>query len=110
MRLNSFRYLPAELLILPIVIVALSTSWQLSLRGWPWIFAYGCTLFISLLGAIFLLHAKLPLYRQHRFFTFGTRDLPPASVPLYRRGLLLSAIGTFLSLLLILTSFSQRGF
>lgn len=108
MRLNSFRYLPAELSILPIVIVALSTSWLLSLRGWPWIFAYGCTLLISLLGALFLFRAKLPLYRKHHFLTVGTRELSPASLPLYRRGLLLSAIGIFLSLLLILTS--QRGF
>ena len=109
---NSFRDFPPDLLAasgIPIIVVALLTSWLLSLRGWQWIAAYCCALLIALIGAVCLFRAKLPLYRQHRFFTFGSRHLPAASIPLYRLGCRLSIIGILLAVLLLLTSFLCRG-
>jgi hypothetical protein len=37
---------------------------------------YGCALGVGFLGIVILLLARLPLYRQHRFWSFGPRHLP----------------------------------
>jgi len=104
---NSLRNFPPDLLAasgIPIVIVALITSWVFSLRGWPWVAAYCCALLIAIVGAGYLFRAKLPLYRQHRFFTFGSRHLPPASLLWYRLGCHLSIAGILFAVLLLITS------
>ena len=110
---NSLPNFPPDLLAasgIPIVIVALITSWLFSLRGWPWVAAYCCALLIAIVGASYLFRAKLPLYRQHRFLTFGSQHLPPASLPLYRLGCRLSIAGISFAVLLLITSFLWRGF
>ena len=110
---NSFRNFPPDLLAvsgIPIILVAIFTSWLFSLRGWQWVAAYSCALLIAIIGAGYLFRAKLPLYRQHRFFTFGSRHLPPASLPLYRLGCRLSIAGIVFAVLLLITSFLWRGF
>jgi hypothetical protein len=110
---GSLRNFPPDLLAtlgIPIIPVALFTSWLLSLRGWQWVAAYCLALLIATVGAIYLFRAKLPLYRRHRFFTFGSRHLPPSSIPLYRRGCRLSIAGILLAVVLLLMPLLCRGF
>ena len=109
---NSFRNFPADLILAtgsPFIILALVISWLLSLHGWPWIVAYSCTLFIALAGAVYLFRAKLPLYRERRFFTFGSRHLPPPSIPLYRLDCRLINAGIILAVMLLAISLLWRG-
>jgi hypothetical protein len=56
------------------------------LTGTPWIWCYGVGLAIAAVGVSLILYAKLPLYRQRRFLTFGSRVLPENRRPLYRWG------------------------
>ena len=110
---NSLRNFPADLIAasgIPMVIVALVTSWLCSLHGWPWVAAYCSSLLLAIVGAIYLFCAKLPLYRQQRFFTFGSQHLPPASLPLYRLGCRLSIAGISFALILLMASFFWRNF
>jgi hypothetical protein len=102
---NSFRNFPLDILaisVIPLVLIPLFTWWLYSLRGWLWVAAYSCALLIAAVGAGYLFRARLPLYRQHRFFTLGSRHLPPASLPLYRRGWRLSIAGMLLAVLLLI--------
>lgn len=41
---------------------------------------------VAVAGAALILHAKLPLYRERRFFTFGSRALPEDRRRWYRWG------------------------
>lgn len=43
-------------------------------------------LLVAGIGVGLIFFAKLPLYRQRRFFTFGSGVLPPGSRPFYRWG------------------------
>src|SRR5687768_16176371 len=54
------------------------------LTGAPWIWSYVGALFVGAVSVGLLLYAKLPLYRQRRFFTFGARALPEQRRPFYR--------------------------
>ncbi|HEY0454964.1 MAG TPA: hypothetical protein VGE41_01215 [Verrucomicrobiae bacterium] len=56
------------------------------LSGLPWIYCYAVALITALVGAALLFYAKLPLYRQREFFTFGCRTLPESRRPYYRCG------------------------
>jgi hypothetical protein len=56
------------------------------LSGTPWIWCYGIGLVVAAVGASLIFYAKLPLYRQRRFLTFGSRALPESSRPFYRWG------------------------
>jgi hypothetical protein len=110
---NSLRNFPPDLLAasgIPIIVALIITSWLFSLRGWLWVAAFCCALLIAIVGASYLFRAKVPLYRQRRFFTFGSRHLPPASLPLYRLGCRLSLAGISLALLLLITSFLWSRF
>lgn len=103
---NSFRYLSPELLIflgMPVVmLISMVTMRILSLREWPWVYAMGSALALSVMGAGCLLVAKWPLYRAGRFFSFGTRGLPVSSVRFYRVGWGLSGAGMVLAVLLLM--------
>jgi hypothetical protein len=57
---------------------------RLSVAQWIW--CYGIGLFTVLVGAALIFHAKLPLYQQRRFFTFGSRALPENRRASYRWG------------------------
>jgi hypothetical protein len=57
-----------------------------NLSGMSWIWCYGGALAIATVGAFLIFYAKLPLYRQRRFLTFGSRALPETSRPFYRWG------------------------
>ncbi len=56
------------------------------LSGTPWIWCYGTGLAVAAVGVFLIFYAKLPLYRQRRFLTLGSRALPESSRPLYRWG------------------------
>jgi hypothetical protein len=56
------------------------------LTGAPWIWCYGVGLAVAVVGVSLIFYAKLPLYRQRRFLTFGSRALPESSRPFYRWG------------------------
>jgi hypothetical protein len=91
-------------LLLPLLLFTVASSWLFSLRDWHWVAAYCMALLIAIAGAVYLFRAKLPLYRQGRCFTFGSRHLPPDSIPYYRRGCRLSIIGILLAAALLATS------
>ncbi|HMC26380.1 MAG TPA: hypothetical protein VKM56_01160 [Verrucomicrobiae bacterium] len=75
-------------------------SW---LTGTRWICFYFAGLTIATTGIALLFYAKLPLYRQRRFFTFGSRVLPEARRPFYRWGYRCVAVAAALLLLLSLS-------
>ena len=56
------------------------------LTGTPWIWCYAVGLFSSVLGVAVVFYSKLPLYRQRRFFTFGSAAIPETRRPFYRWG------------------------
>ena len=76
-----------------LVVVAffsIGTSWLLAffrrLTGMPWIWCYVGAISVALVGIGLLFCAKLPLYRQGRFFSFGPGPLPEQRRPAYRWG------------------------
>ncbi len=46
--------------------------------------AFWITMAVAGVGVGLLFWARLPLYRQGKYFSFGSRALPPSSVPIYR--------------------------
>lgn len=106
---NSLSHFPPDLLTalgIPIAVGLLATSWVLSLHGAAWICAAAISFSIALAGAVLLFIAKLPLYRQRRFFTLGVHALPPSSHGYYRWGCRCAMVGCILMLLLWLGSIS----
>jgi hypothetical protein len=75
---------------LSIAFIATLTSQLLSfftgLSGTSWIWCYAFGLAIASVGVYLILYAKLPLYRQRRFLTFGSRALPESRRTFYRWG------------------------
>ena len=93
---NSLRNFPPDILTalgLPFVFVALVASWALSVHGIAWMWAVGVSFGVAVFGAVLLFIAKLPLYRQGRFFTFGIQALPVTSHRFYRWGCRCSLLG-----------------
>jgi hypothetical protein len=56
------------------------------LSGKSWIWCYGIGLAVAMFGALLIFYAKLPLYRQRRFLTFGSGALPENRRLFYRWG------------------------
>jgi hypothetical protein len=56
------------------------------LTGTPWIWCYGVGVAVAAVGAALIFYGKLPLYRQRRFFTFGSGALPESRRSFYRWG------------------------
>ena len=103
----SLRNFPPDLqavLGIPILISVIFFSWVLSVHGTTWICAAAASFAIAVLGAALLFLAKLPLYRQGRFFTFGIEVLPESSHGLYRWGCRCSIAGCLLMFVLWLGS------
>ena len=73
------------------------------LSGTPWIWCYGVAVFVGIVGAGLLLYAKVPLYRERRFFTFGVRALPEERRPFYRWGYYCAAFSIALLACLLLS-------
>ncbi len=76
--------------LVTIVISALVASRLLDffsqLAGLPWIWCYAAALVTGGIGIAQIFYSKLPLYRQHRFFTFGSDALPADRRSHYRHG------------------------
>ena len=107
----SLRNFPPDLfatLGLPVVIMAIFTSWLLSIHGNTWIWATAASFGIAVFGAALLFVAKLPLYRQRRFFTFGIQALPESSHGFYRWGCRCSIAGCMLIVFLLIGSMAWR--
>ena len=64
----------------------------------------GVALVFAASGVALVFRGKLPLYRQRRFFTFGSAALPEVGRALYRRGYGFIAVAVFLMLGLLLTT------
>jgi len=62
------------------------------------------SLILAVIGVILLFIARLPLYRQRKFFTFGSKALPAGHRKVYRiaYGFLGVSVVMMLSLLLVL--------
>ncbi len=90
-----------------IAISALVASQLLSFftrfTGAPWIWCYGVALFAAAVGLALILYSQLPLYRQRRFLTFGSRALPVQRRPFYRWGYRCVALAIVLLVCLLLS-------
>ena len=75
---------------LGVAVIAFFTSQVLGfftrLSGTPWIWCYAVSLVVATVGMALIFYAKLPLYRQRRYFTFGSRALPESRRAFYRWG------------------------
>ncbi len=109
---KEWIWLPADQWIgvwglLTIALVGIVTTWILNfftrLTGMPWICCYFIGIGVAALGAGFIFYAKLPLYRQRRFFTFGPRALPEQRRPFYRWGYACALLGSLLLACLLLS-------
>jgi hypothetical protein len=98
-----------ELLAVWLVIPAVGILCGMTL---PLLYRIGCgeliapfwiALSVATLGVLLLFWAKLPLYRERRFFSFGSRSLPAKSVPIYRVAYVLLIPSVLFLLLLVLT-------
>jgi hypothetical protein len=92
---------------LSVAILALLTSELLTfftqLTGARWIWCYAIALAVAMVGVSLIFYAKIPLYRQRRFFTFGSRALPERRRPFYRWGYRCVIFAVALLLCLILS-------
>jgi hypothetical protein len=93
--------------LLTIALVGVGTTWVLNfsmrLTGMPWIWCYLMGIGVAALGVSLLFYAKLPLYRQRRFFTFGRRVLPEQRRPFYRWGYTCVLLGALVLACLLLS-------
>ena len=89
-----------------IAITALIGSQALSLitrfTGTAWI-CYAIALLVSIIGVSMIFSAKLPLYQQRRFFTFGAGAIPESRRSFYRWGYRCVIFAVVLFLLLLLS-------
>jgi hypothetical protein len=87
---NGWRTFSERWGFLSVVVVAVLTSQVLDffsrLSGELWIWFYGIALGIALFGVCLIFYAKLPLYRERRFLTFGSGALPESRRSFYGRG------------------------
>ena len=82
-------FLEHRAFILPVVlalVVGQILTFFMGLSGVSWIWSYVVALLLGGVSIGLLLYAKLPLYRERRFFTFGPRALPEQRRPFYRWG------------------------
>ncbi len=64
----------------------------------------GVALAFAATGLALVFRGKLPLFRQRRFFTFGSAALPERRRASYHRGYCCIAVAVFLMLCLLLTT------
>jgi hypothetical protein len=73
-----------------IAVIALLTSKLLTyftgLTGTRWIWCYAIGLAVAAVGVSLIFYAKIPLFLQRRFFTFGSAALPEGRRLFYRWG------------------------
>jgi len=92
---------------LVVAIVALVASqlviFFMGLSGARWIWCYGISLGVAVVGVCLIFYAKVPLYRQRRFFTFGSGALPEGRRPFYHWGYRCVTFAVALLLCLVLS-------
>ncbi len=76
--------IPGMLSLLLMPVMAILVVELSSVRGRAFIVAACVGFAVALAGTATLFRARLPLYRQGKFFLFGSRMLPPESQKLYR--------------------------
>ncbi len=92
--------------------VALQVFWPLVLAASAWLGHdlrrwIVCAILTVAAGGVQIFRAKLPVYRQRRFFTFGPGVLPESSLNHYWQGWRLVASGTLAATLILgLTAWS----
>jgi hypothetical protein len=93
------------LLLTPVVgiLTSLGLVFFCRVTGVLWIWCYGAALTIAAAGVALIFYAKLPLYRQRQFFTFGTRALPENRRAYYRWGYGCAAFAITLLLCLLIS-------
>jgi hypothetical protein len=83
-----------------VAVAGIITTWAFNfftrITGLPWIYCYLIGIGVAALGAGLIFYAKLPLYRERRFFTFGPRALPEQRRPFYRWGYPCAVFGALL--------------
>jgi hypothetical protein len=93
--------------LLGIALAASFTTLVLSffsrLTGMPWIWCYAVALFVAGVGVSLIFYSKLPIYRQRRFFTFGSDALPADRRAFYRWGYRCAIFAVALLLCLLLS-------
>jgi hypothetical protein len=88
---------------LSVAVIALLTSQLLAfLTGPRWVWSYAVALVVAAIGVSLIFYAKIPLYQQRRFFTFGSGALPEGRRRFYRWGYrcVIFAVALLLCLLL----------
>jgi hypothetical protein len=93
--------------ILLTVLLAIAFSQVLmyfvNLCGKPWIYFFAASMILLISGATLIVYAKIPVYRNGRFFTFGVKSVPESFVGYYRWGWRVFLFGVVLSLCLLLS-------
>lgn len=108
---NPLRRFPSDLLAvigLPVVITMVALGWITSVHGEAWLWAVAISFAIAVCGAVLLFMAKLPLYRQGQFCTFGIETIPEPLRGFYRWGCRCAIAGCVMLLLLLIGSVSWR--
>jgi hypothetical protein len=75
-------------LVLTAVIAVLASQVLMFFRrlsGTPWIWFFVASFALMVLGGGLVVYAKLPVYRNGRFFTFGLKSVPEHLLRFYRR-------------------------
>src|SRR5262245_43594239 len=75
--------------LLSVIIVFLGMQMFLffmTLTGTPWIYFLVGSFVLMIFGSALIVYAKLPAYRNGRFFTFGAGSVPEHLVRHYRWG------------------------
>jgi hypothetical protein len=71
------------------------------LSGTPWIWFFGASFALMIIGGTLIACAKFPAYRSGRFFAFGPKSVPAHLQVYYRWGWRVFAFGVVLSLCLL---------
>ncbi len=89
------------------VIVAVLTlevfDFFMALSGTPWVWLFLASFALMLFGGGLVVYAKLPVYRDGRFLTFGLRSVPMHLQAFYRWGWRVFLFGVVLALCLLLS-------
>ncbi len=70
---------------------------------WIWCYVVALAMAMAMAGVSLIFFAKLPLYGQRRFFTFGSGPLPEQRRPFYRWGYRCVALAVALLICLLLS-------
>ncbi len=111
-RQSNWNFPPDLLLLsgLPILVAVFISSISFKLiqvDGYAWIWFIGISLSISIIGASLILKAKMPLYQNGEFFTFGAGSIPPQLKRVYLWGIWITAIGCFSAGLLLVGAYMK---